>query len=574
MVQRVARARIASTSHVLLAASLLGACAPLDDTDLESTQEALSTRISGVTLRATLGNRFVGALDNGGGGVVATATVADAWERFDLVDVDGGALESGDTVHLRTGSGHYLQAANGGGSSLNAASRTASGWETFRIVKDGAGVIRSGDVIGLQAITSGHWVSAELGGEGPVHAYGAALGAWERFAIQLGAIDVEGTRVAGVTFRAAGSDRFVGAVDNGGGAVVASASVADAWETFTLIDGNGGALQSGDLVAVVTGNGRFFRAVDGGGAALDAAGVEALDWETFRIVREAGSGVVRSGDVVGLQALASGAWVLAENGGGAAVHAYGAAYGAWERFVVGIGPSWRLVWSDEFDGTTLDESKWVYEVQRPGWVNNELQSYTDRRRENVRVEDGHLVIEARRDFFGGEYSSGRIKTQGRASWTYGRFEARIQVPGGWGTWPAFWMMPDDQHRGWPACGEIDIMEHVGYDADVVHATTHTLAYNWRSPNQRTSQTRVPGATSGYHVYAAEWTPDRIDFYVDGVRYYTSPNDRTGDDAWPFDKRFHIILNLAVGGDWGGARGVDPNVWPQRMLVDYVRVYQR
>jgi glycosyl hydrolase family 16 len=351
-----------------------------------------------------------------------------------------------------------------------------------------------------------------------------------------------------------------------------------------MIDANGGALESGDQVHILAGNGQYLQAANGGGGGL-SAGTSQLGWETFRIVRAAGAGAVSTGDVVGLQTLVGGTWVSATSGGGGPVSASGAALGAWEQLVVGLGPSrwvygveaygWRQVWSDEFDGGGIDGSKWAHEVQGPGWVNHELQAYTTRS-ENARVEEGHLVIEARRDFVGGgAYSSARLETQGKASWTYARVEARMQVPAGWGTWPAFWMMPDDQSRGWPACGEIDIMEHVGHDQDAVHATTHSQTYNWHNPSsQRTSTVHVDGATTGYHVYVAEWTPSGIDFFVDGVKYFTSPNDHTGDDAWPFHKNFHIILNLAVGGDWGGAMGVDPNIWPRRLLVDYVRVYQR
>jgi beta-glucanase (GH16 family) len=296
---------------------------------------------------------------------------------------------------------------------------------------------------------------------------------------------------------------------------------------------------------------------------------------------------VNSGDVVGLQT-ENGKWISAENGGGGTVYAYGAALGPWESFIYdthgeddnggdgGTLPAgWRLVWQDEFDGARLDESKWSWEVQRPGWVNQELENYTDHRDENARVENGHLVIEGRRDWYSGyEYSSARLKTQGKASWTYGRVEAKIKLPGGWGTWPAFWMMPEDFSRGWPACGEIDIMEEVGYDKDSIHGSTHSLKYNWMASQQRTGATGVSGATTDYHVYAIEWYPDQIDFYADGRKYYSSPNDNTGDDAWPFHKNFYIILNLAIGGSWGGAQGVDPNIWPRQMLVDYVRVYQK
>jgi beta-glucanase (GH16 family) len=385
-----------------------------------------------------------------------------------------------------------------------------------------------------------------------------------------------------VTLRTRLQNRYIAAQNNGGGAVTAVATVPQAWETFTLVDENNGALDSGDIVGLRAGNGQFVQAVNGGGGAVNATGAALLDWERFRIFKQ-GGGQVRSGDTIALQTIVSGRWLSAENGGGSTVSANGPAYDTWEQLVITLGgapppppppPSWRLVWQDEFDGPNIDESKWVYEVRGPGWVNNELQNYTNRRWENARIENGALVIEARRDFFGGEYSSARLKTAGRASWTYGRVEARLQVPTGYGTWPAFWMMPDNQSRGWPACGEIDVMEHVGYDENRIHSTTHSLRYNWRSPNQRTASTFVPGATGGFHVYAVEWYPDRIEAFVDGVRYFTSPNDGGGDDSWPFNKNFHIILNLAVGGDWGGARGVDPNIWPKRMTVDYVRVYQR
>ena len=392
--------------------------------------------------------------------------------------------------------------------------------------------------------------------------------------------DALSTQVSNVTFKTQLQGRFVGAQNNGGGQVNATATIAQAWEKFTLIDKNGGSLVSGDEVYIKTGGGQYLQAVNGGGGDLNAASLNQQAWETFRIVKASGTGVITTGNVVGLQAITKGAWVSAQNGGGGQVFAYGAALGSWEKLVIGLGatttPSdWHLVWSDEFSGSTIDESKWAYEVQGSHWVNNELQSYTNHRSENARVENGHLVIEGRRDGYNGsEYSSARLKTQGKASWKYGRVEARIQLPGGWGTWPAFWMMPDNQSRGWPACGEIDIMEEVGYDQDSIHATTHSKSYNWQGAQQRTSATTVGGVTTGYHTYAVEWFPDHMDMFVDGNKYFTSPNDNTGDDAWPFDKNFHIILNLAIGGDWGGAKGVDPNIWPRKMLVDYVRVYQR
>ena len=395
-----------------------------------------------------------------------------------------------------------------------------------------------------------------------------------------------GTRAAvttlSATFRTEVSNHYLAAENGGGGLVNADRTAAQAWETFTLVDENGEALVSGDIVLLRAANGSYLQAANGGGTTVNAASANALDWERFRIVRRAGGGVVSHDDVVGLQTLVSGRWLSALQGGGAGVDAHGTAFAAWEGFRIGLGGGggpppggWNLVWRDEFDGTSIDESKWAYEVRGPGWVNNELQNYTNRRWENARVEGGHLVIEGRRDWFQGhEYSSARLKTQGRASWRYGRVEARVQVPGGRGTWPAFWMMPDNFSRGWPACGEIDILEHVGYDPNRVHATLHSKAYNWQSPEQRTATTWVDGAVSGYHVYALEWSADRIEMFVDGRSYFLMNNPHWGDDWWPFDKNFYVILNLAIGGTWGGAQGVDPNIWPEQMLVDYVRVYQR
>jgi hypothetical protein len=392
-----------------------------------------------------------------------------------------------------------------------------------------------------------------------------------------------GTEVAALTartatFRTQQTGHYLVAEGGGGGAVNANRSAAQAWESFSILDRNDGALVSGDLVLVRASTGHLIQAAQGGGGSVNAGTFNQLDWETFRIVKRNGSGVINNGDLVGFQTVVSGRWLSALSGGGAGVDAHGVALDTWESFYIGLGAppqSWNLVWSDEFNGSAIDGNKWVFEVHGPGWVNNERQNYTDHRHENARIENGALVIEARRDWFAGhEYSSARLKTQGRASWRYGRVEARIQLPGGWGTWPAFWMMPDDQHRGWPACGEIDIMEEVGYDQDRIHATTHAAAYNWQSSQQRTASTIVGGVTTGFHVYALEWSPNRIDMFVDGVHYYSSTDPGWGDDGWPFNKPFHIILNLAVGGSWGGAQGVDPNIWPRRMLVDWVRVYQR
>jgi beta-glucanase (GH16 family) len=247
--------------------------------------------------------------------------------------------------------------------------------------------------------------------------------------------------------------------------------------------------------------------------------------------------------------------------------------------------SYQLVWSDEFNYSGLpDASKWSFEDWAPKHVNNELQRYVPNRLENCRAENGSLIIEARRDWYNGsEYSSARIHSANKGYWTYGRMEARMRLPGGYGTWPAFWMMPNDwtkyginpeTNSYWPNCGEIDIMEYVGYDKGKVHGSVHSSKYYFKKGNQRTGTTTVADAETAFHVYAIEWSASKIDFFVDNTKYYTVLNDGTGWESYPFNYDFHIIFNLAVGGDWGGAMGVDPNIWPRRLEIDYVRVYKQ
>lgn len=255
--------------------------------------------------------------------------------------------------------------------------------------------------------------------------------------------------------------------------------------------------------------------------------------------------------------------------------------------------SWELVWQDEFDGPELDASKWSYRVWEPGKVNAEDQAYTARTK-NVRVEDGQLVIEAHReDYHGARYTSARIHTSGKADFLYGRFEARAKLPRGQGTWPAIWMLPSDpfvyattcsapeEWQGnddcdaWPNSGEIDIMEHVGYQMNHVHGTVHTRAYYWRMWEQRKGRILIDDAAEAFHVYALEWSPERIDVFVDDSLYFTYVNEHKTWQEWPFDRPFFLILNMAVGGAWGRAGGpIDDSVFPQKMLVDYVQVYRR
>lgn len=235
----------------------------------------------------------------------------------------------------------------------------------------------------------------------------------------------------------------------------------------------------------------------------------------------------------------------------------------------------KLVWSDEFNYTGLpDSARWGYDVGGHGWGNHELQYYTKARKENARVENGHLVIEARKEPMNGkEYSSARLTTKGRGDWTYGRIDVRAKLPKGVGTWPAIWMLGSVTPLKWPDDGEIDIMEHVGYDQGVVHASIHCKKYYHSIGTQKTATTRVPDCSEAFHVYSLEWDTENITILVDNKPYFHFKNEHSDATAWPFDKPFHLLLNIAVGGDWGGQKGVDASVYPQQMLVDYVRVYQ-
>lgn len=232
-------------------------------------------------------------------------------------------------------------------------------------------------------------------------------------------------------------------------------------------------------------------------------------------------------------------------------------------------------WSDEFDYEGLpDPTKWGYDIGGGGWGNNELQYYTNFLR-NASVNNGVLTITAIREpHENREFTSARLISKNKGDILYGRVEARAIVPSGKGTWPAIWMLPTDwEYGGWPSSGEIDIMEHVGYDPDVVHMSTHTEAYYWRLNNHKTAKRLVPGARNDFQVYRVDWTPYAIRGYINNQLIFTSLNEGTGYKAWPFDKRFHILLNLAVGGDWGGQQGVDNDAFPASMIVDYVRFFK-
>lgn len=237
---------------------------------------------------------------------------------------------------------------------------------------------------------------------------------------------------------------------------------------------------------------------------------------------------------------------------------------------------WKLVWHDEFNYHGLpDSTHWSYDTGGGGWGNNELEYYTSKRLANARVQQGKLIIEARKENYQGmKYTSARLVTKGKEDWKYGRVEVRARLPRGRGTWPAIWMLASTTPLAWPDDGEIDIMEHVGFHQGYIHGSIHTKKYNHVIHTQKTDTLLVPDCSSAFHVYALEWDKDRIDVFVDKKKYFSFSNEHSGYDAWPFDQPFHLLLNLAVGGNWGGQKGIDEKIWPQKMEVDYVRVYQK
>lgn len=238
---------------------------------------------------------------------------------------------------------------------------------------------------------------------------------------------------------------------------------------------------------------------------------------------------------------------------------------------------WILQWADEFDDDGLpDPRRWSYDAGGHGWGNSELQHYTRERAENARVEGGRLIIEARKETWeDSAFTSARLVSKGEGDWTYGRIEVRAKLPAGRGTWPAIWMLPSTPDRRWPDDGEIDIMEHVGHDPGIVHASIHTTAYNHVRSTQKTATIAVPDAQDAFHVYSVEWTRLRVTCLIDDFAYFSY--DRAPDatkDEWPFDHDFHLVLNVAVGGSWGDTEGIDETAFPARLEIDYVRVLQR
>lgn len=238
-----------------------------------------------------------------------------------------------------------------------------------------------------------------------------------------------------------------------------------------------------------------------------------------------------------------------------------------------IGPEWTLVWSDEFnvDGRP-DPEFWQFQTGGGGWGNKELQHYTDRP-QNVRIENGHLVLESHREAYQGDpFTSGRVRT--RLGWQYGRVEVRAQMPGGVGTWPAIWMMPlKAKHSDveWPDNGELDILEHVGRDPDTVMSCFYTKNFNWMINTGKIKTVSLPSATKQFHVYSLEWDENGATYAIDGTPVHEFPNPKTNYHDWPYDQAYYLILNMAIGGFGGEAA---PDLEAKQFLIDSVRIYQR
>lgn len=236
--------------------------------------------------------------------------------------------------------------------------------------------------------------------------------------------------------------------------------------------------------------------------------------------------------------------------------------------------NWQLVWSDEFDYEGApDPKKWDYEV---GFIrNNELQYYTKDRLENARVENGTLIIESRKETYkNANYTSASLHTYNSCQILYGRIEVCAKLPTGKGMWPAIWTLGTNIRQvGWPCCGEIDIMENVGFDPHRIHVNIHTEAYNHVKQTNKGASIVVNKPYENFHLYAIEWFEDRIDFYVDTRKIFTFKNDNAGLDTWPYEDYQYLIINAAIGGSWGGSQGIDNSIFPQKYYIDYVRIYQ-
>lgn len=239
---------------------------------------------------------------------------------------------------------------------------------------------------------------------------------------------------------------------------------------------------------------------------------------------------------------------------------------------------WELVWQDEFNYTGLPDSMmWKYDTEgnEAGWGNHEAQYYTEADQDNAWVENGILSITARKENKNGkDFTSARLVS--KADWQYGKIEVNAKLPDGRGTWSAIWMMPGGwsfKDGNWPDIGELDIMEHVGHDLGVIHASAHSKDYQWQKQTQKTNTIKIPTVHEEFHSYIMEWSPEVLKFYVDDQLYLIYKNEGLGVSKWPYDKPFYLILNVAVGGAWGNLQGIDEKAFPQTMQIDYVKIYQ-
>jgi len=241
--------------------------------------------------------------------------------------------------------------------------------------------------------------------------------------------------------------------------------------------------------------------------------------------------------------------------------------------------AYQIVWSDDFDYEGLpDSTKWGYDTEgnEAGWGNQEAQHYTEAKEKNAFVENGILNIVAHKENFEDkDFTSARLFS--KADWKYGKVEVNAKLPEGTGTWSAIWMMPGSwsyNDGNWPDIGEIDIMEHVGHETGVVHASAHSKDYQWQKNTQKTTTVFIPDVDKHFHSYILEWTPNVLSAYVDDSLYFEYKNEGLGETKWPYDKPFYLIMNVAVGGAWGNMKGIDNDAYPQTMEIDYVRIYQK
>jgi beta-glucanase (GH16 family) len=382
--------------------------------------------------------------------------------------------------------------------------------------------------------------------------------------------------VDAATIRAVANNNFVSATAAGTSYLTATAATASTWEDFEVINNTDGTVS---FRARISGN---FIAADTGLAApntnrLIANRTVASTWERFRLEPQANG-------TVAIRAMANNLLVSADLNLGGALIANRTAAQAWEQFIISNNTGGRtLVWSDEFD--TINTGNWNHEVGGHGWGNNELEYYTPGQNVFVQFDSqagsNVAVLEARREnpgnfgcWYGScQYTSSRMTTQNKRTFRWGRIEARMKLPQTQGIWPAFWMLgtniPD---VGWPASGEIDIMEHVGFEPEITHGALHGPNYFGATPFAGTHYLNEI-VSANYHVYAIEWDTNNIHWYVDGTRFYSVSRSQVQSYGnWVFDQPFFLLLNVAVGGNWPGSPN-GSSTFPQRLFVDYVRVYQ-